>query len=326
MLKDINQYIKSLIINIVDHEYKNNIGSISNIFLIKNCPSMTFRIETKQNKIFIAKVSSNVDFLSFQKFYTSYLKEHIGVQTVVSTDDGRNSCPILILNRNYHLVLKTYISGKKLDTAKVYDSFCLGEGLGKLHLFSEGIETIIKIKHTRKELLSKNLLNMLPHFNRYGNIEVSAESQLLKIIEKLNILEYKYDLKSKLLKSRFIHGDISSENCLLTGGEVSFIDFDNCCYGSRFFDIGAIKWELSFGGKLNKESWNAFSQGYKSALPTQIPLADILIDYCLIYKEFEVILYYMELVEYVGVSYLGNDFPISRLKFIESLTSNLSRS
>lgn len=80
------------------------------------------------------------------------------------------------------------------------------------------------------------------------------------------------DLKKSLVSSakeiavnfpqdqQFIHGDFHLGNLVMTESGIKVLDFDECGFGSKFYDLGTMRLHTISAG--NEEAWEAFLNGY----------------------------------------------------------------
>ncbi len=302
MLKDYLNILKDRALSSILDSY-NLIGQVTKIELLKSCPDVVFMVSTVDSD-YIVKLVKSIGSLELQYQYTTHISKTMHVQTIIKNDFNELCSQINILDNNYYMVVKKYLIGNKPDFSNLEEVFCFGESLGLLHnvstnfIFDIGLDRNLCTKSIDSYV--NNIVSLIK--NKYSNICVGIK-ELDNFHKLINSFVLKYSGEEFLIEDTLIHGDVSSGNSVILDRKVSFIDFDNFCYSSKWYDIGAFKWEISHNGKLDSDIWQVFLSGYTGA-HTNIFNVDVLaIDYCLICKELEVITYYIELSEYYGNTY-----------------------
>lgn len=318
MLKDYLKIIKDFTLSSILNSY-NSIGQVTKIELLKSCPDVVFMISTVDSNYIIKLVKSIVN-LELQYQYTTHISKSMHVQTIIKNDFNELYSQINILDSNYFMVVKSYLIGNKPDFSNLEEVFYFGESLGLLHSISRGFTFDIGFdRNPRKKNIDSymnNIVSVIKNKNSNICMDILELDSFHKLIKSFVL---KYSGEEFLIEDTLIHGDVSSGNSVILDNKVSFIDFDNFCYNSRWYDVGAFKWEISHSGKLDSDIWQVFLSGYTST-PTDIVNEDVLaIDYCLICKELEVITYYIELSEYYGNTYSNKSFLNNRIGFMKDI-------
>lgn len=318
MLKDYINILKDRALNSIIDSYK-LIGQVTKIELLKSCPDIVFMVSTVNND-YIVKLVKSIESLELQYQYTTHISKSMRVQSIVKNDFNELYSQIDILANNYYMVVKKYLIGNKPEFSNLEDVFCFGEGLGVLHSVSRNftfdVDANINIRTKNIDLYMNDITSLIKKIYSNTSIDIKKLDDFHKLIKSFSL---KYSDEEFLIENTLIHGDISSGNSIILDKKVSFIDFDNFCYSSKWYDIGAFKWEISHSKKLNNDVWQVFLSGYMSTY-TNIASMDILaIDYCLICKELEVITYYLELSEYYGNTYSNKRFIDNRIDFMKEV-------
>lgn len=318
MLKDYLNIIKDHTLSSILDSY-NLIGQVTKIELLKSCPDVVFMISTVDSD-YIVKLVKSIGSLELQYQYTTHISKSMHVQTIIKNDFNELYSQINILDNNYYVVVKKYLIGNKPDFSNLEEVFYFGESLGILHSVSSNFTFDVGLD---RDLYTKSIDSYMNNIvslikNKYSNICIDMK-ELDSFHTLIKSFVLKYSGEEFLIEDTLIHGDVSSGNSVILDRNVSFIDFDNFCYSSKWYDIGAFKWEISHSGKLDNDIWQVFLSGYTSA-HTDIVNGDILaIDYCLIFKELEVITYYIELSEYYGNTYSNKSFINNRIDFMKDI-------
>lgn len=318
MLKDYINLLKDRTLNSIIDSYK-LIGQVTKIELLKSCPDVVFIVSTVSNN-YIVKFVKSIESLDLQYQYTNHISKSMRVQSIIKNDFNELYSEINILDNDYYMVVKEYLVGNKPEFSDLEEVFCFGEGLGILHSVSRNFtfdaDAIVNIRTKNIEIYINDIVSLVKKIYSNISIDMKRLDDFHKLIKRFSL---KYSNESFLIENSLIHGDISSSNSVVLDKKVSFIDFDNFCYSSKWYDIGAFKWEISHRKKLNNDMWQVFLSGYMSAY-TEITNTDVLaIDYCLICKELEVITYYLELGGYYGNTYLNKGFIDNRIDFMKEL-------
>ncbi|WP_300474568.1 phosphotransferase [uncultured Psychrobacter sp.] len=316
MIKDYIEIIKYYALSNISLSYK-LIGKVVKIELIKSCPSIILIVSTEIEK-YVIKFYTSTANLDLLHNYSIHISNSMRAQTIIVNDFGELYSKVNILDNNYYMVIRNYIRGNKPSFLDLEDVFCFGESLGILHSISDNFSFNLSSSINKKERLDIYIDNIIDLVKNNNSYKLNFGSYLDNLHESISMLSSVFCDNTLLAADTLIHGDISSDNSIMLGNSVCFIDFDDFCYSSKYYDIGAFKWEISYNGEMHEDTWQVFLSGYSSTFKGLENLDMSVIDYCIIHKELEVITYYLELIEYYGSSYTNTDFINNRIIFLRN--------
>jgi len=168
-------------------------------------------------------------------------------------------------------VLYSEILGKQLNIAFYSSCFipfmgrsdCLKNGF---HNFGQVLGVLHRTKSFHKDLVAtRDLVRQVQNTLK----KVSQSDSTLALIDSYL---GKNNIKSDP-PSTFIHGNLRMDNILLSSYKVSFIDFENCGYGSPYEDLSRPVSQLiltrsifGFPWRLASQALSRFLESYKSNL------------------------------------------------------------
>lgn len=145
--------------------------------------------------------------------------------------DGQYVDLITWLNGSELCSSNTRISA--VNRAEVISRF--GREMGKLHLACDHWDPPGAFSRPRWDI--EGLLGNKPLWGKFweGASLTAAESEIL--LESRNRLKSILESESGNLDAGLIHADLVGENVLVNDAGIAFIDFDDCGWGFRLFDI-----------------------------------------------------------------------------------------
>lgn len=176
---------------------------------------------------------------------------------IVSTLDKKE----LINFQNKSAVLFGYIPGKNKQTLTREQLFQTGKLLGRLHTkFKDIKQTVEKdrwepedirgfVVSEKEQIIEKKF----PH----------AEERIPFFVSEL----HKFNLPNTLPKG-LTHQDVKPENVVVSGKQVSIIDFDNVYYGILLMDfMTPVIWVCFRGSVFDQKKFHQFRLGYETERP-----------------------------------------------------------
>jgi Ser/Thr protein kinase RdoA (MazF antagonist) len=153
-------------------------------------------------------------------------------------------------------LLYEYIKGEEPDRKQSSSCFKAGQLLRQLHV-------------TANQLVSSNNDFDRPVYNRTFVIDkflpVIASSEIFDDHAKEVLIHLGQQIGDNFPQDNgFIHGDFHLGNLLETKDNTKVLDFDECGYGSIYYDVGTMRLHTLARG--NEELWHSFLAGYDKEL------------------------------------------------------------
>lgn len=171
-------------------------------------------------------------------------------------------CPRILSDTQGHVLFETdcgqrymvmsYLPGKVLHQVNTKQMMHLGQVCYHMHQEMKKISPPTDIKYLTKDRL-------VSEWEKRANHTPLAADQL-EILHSLS------DTYLRSLTMGYAHEDLSNDNCLFVGDQVSgIIDFDRCAYTYPLHDVGRVLLSFAYeDGKLSLPLVRAFMQGYSS--------------------------------------------------------------
>ena len=244
MIKDYIEIIKYYALSNISLSYK-LIGKVVKIELIKSCPSIILIVSTEIEK-YVIKFYTSTANLDLLHNYSIHISNSMRAQTIIVNDFGELYSKVNILDNNYYMVIRNYIRGNKPSFLDLEDVFCFGESLGILHSISDNFSFNLSSSINKKERLDIYIDNIIDLVKNNNSYKLNFGSYLDNLHESISMLSSVFCDNTLLAADTLIHGDISSDNSIMLGNSVCFIDFD---------DPNTFKGELSLD-EINKLTKN----------------------------------------------------------------------
>lgn len=147
-------------------------------------------------------------------------------------------------------MVMSYLPGKVLHQVNVKQMMHLGQVCYHMHREIQKISPPTNIKYLTKDRLVSEWEKRAHH------TPLAAD--------QLEILHGLSDTYLHNLTMGYAHEDLSNDNCLFVGDQVSgIIDFDRCAYTYPLHDVGRVLLSFAYDGhKLSLPLVRAFMQGY----------------------------------------------------------------
>ena len=164
----------------------------------------------------------------------------------------------------YYYVCFSHASGRPIDASDVDQPLyrLMGRLIGEMHQAAEGYHKEGKSRLARREWHESRLL--LDDMERYlpDNRDAfkKAVRSLISEIREIPVAPKDYGL---------IHGDVSFQNCYISGQDLTIFDFENCEYGLFTEDLAVAYYSAIFNsltGKQRRNSIGQFANDFWSAL------------------------------------------------------------
>lgn len=187
------------------------------------------------------------------------LGEKLSVAEVLLNKDNEAVTTINTENQQLHFVGFKYISGNEIEAPCTQDYEKLGQTLLSIHESSDKILRLAKA----------NWLGFKrPTYDDQRTITESMENlcnaDFLTSYQKersIKVAETIQRLVPRLGERQFVHGDLHFGNIINENGNWHVLDFDECGFGYKGFDIGVPRMHLIATNQLD-EKWNYFKNGY----------------------------------------------------------------
>ncbi|GAB6930974.1 phosphotransferase [Paenibacillus sp. JCM 10914] len=161
-----------------------------------------------------------------------------------------------------YYALFNYIVGESVDSPSFQDYHNLGRTLALLHEKSDIIlQTSTKdwIGYNRPRY-DQNIIEASLHCLLEAPFLDRKDKQQCQSLSDSLIEAYsKYMLTDEL---HFLHGDAHSGNILRSNGLLHLLDFDECGFGHRAFDMGVPRLHMISAGNV-EQLWGSFMNGYQ---------------------------------------------------------------
>lgn len=202
------------------------------IVQIRNLRNFCAIMKTNRGRIVIKQAGQNIGLFSFisldaeLKFYNNDIKNINDLIPKVFCIDSENS-----------IVIIEYLSEFKVqsvyDDSNFFQSNLIGRSLALIH---------------QSNILNDQNVNTHNYFRVFDIITPEAYNAGGRLFPKcIELMQRFPDLNESLIKLEqefiwdcFIHGDLKSDNFLITDTAVKFIDWELSGIGDRYIDIGAI--------------------------------------------------------------------------------------
>ncbi|MFB4165523.1 phosphotransferase enzyme family protein [Alteribacillus sp. JSM 102045] len=165
-------------------------------------------------------------------------------------------------NTNHYFVTFQYIDGSEISQPDGSNYETLGEIMSRLH---EGSEQVLKNSSTdwpgyqrpyyrQKEVLAQSLQQL----TKASFLSKTEKEFAVTIADRLD----RFMKKVKLGPTLFVHGDVHFGNILEMDNQWYLLDFDECGFSCKEFDIGVPRIHLIASGK-SKVWWPFLKRGYR---------------------------------------------------------------
>lgn len=232
---------------------------VNHIYLVRSGESKCILRISRTGWRTYEQIAGEVDFLNF------LAKHDFPVAKPIPKKDGSYIHTLNAPEGVRYAVALTYVEGNppfKLNRAQ---SERYGQLTAKIHLLSDQHQKQISRYHYDLDTLVDEALKRFVSLYADRPQEVDY---LMEIGERLKAEANKLPRRGS--EYGICHGDLRSENLLLDkAGEFTLIDFDDCGYGWRVYDIGTFFWHQFFPAPIDQqgEIRDAFLSGYQSVRP-----------------------------------------------------------
>lgn len=279
--------------------------SIKQISLLKSIPNIVLKVVADKN--YIVKIYTRDQSLSIQHEFLEFSKSMISSQRIIKNIRNEIYCDIKLNSHIYFLVLKSYEEGRQLDYNSLEQFYLLGESLNRLH----NCATIFPINSksiNRKE-------NVFINFENINNFCIENNICNIDWCNTYQLISLHFNNKDIFKDSEIlIHGDLSLDNVLFSKNEIIFLDFDELCICNPIYDLACIAWSIDVLN-LPYDCWQSFKLGYYSNIDDYVIDKNLFRLY-IIYRELEVMNYYLLVVKCNGMLFLPEKYIERRLSFV----------
>jgi Ser/Thr protein kinase RdoA (MazF antagonist) len=245
------------------------LDSSSTFSLLNNGENLTYLIDSNTEKFVIRQYRVNrytYDEILAEINWLLTLQEHLLVPSVIPNKKDELITSITVDEKSTHyFVVFKFIEGSSILQPSFFDYEKLGSLMLSLHEKSYYV-----LKKTPDDWIGYKR----PIFNEHLTIQESLQrlinAPFLSNTEKnkcIKLAERIQELISsnKLGEKQFVHGDMHFGNILEAKEGWYLLDFDECGFAYKEFDIGVPRIHLLAANQL-KEKWLPFISGYKKTI------------------------------------------------------------
>lgn len=225
----------------------------------------TYIVDINDSKYAVRRYRPNrytADQVAAEIEWIQQLKELVAIPSVVANVHGESITQVETNEGHAFYVVSRFIEGNN-DLPPTESNFrTLGALLKQLH---DGSDVICQ--KMRPDWKGWNR----PHYDPRSVVEQSLDSLLkfqpLTPEDEARCISIAHKLSSQLgqlgTTRSFVHADLHFGNIIATSDKWYCLDFDECGFGHRVFDLGVVRLSLqSMEPQLRESCWTGFKDGY----------------------------------------------------------------
>jgi Ser/Thr protein kinase RdoA (MazF antagonist) len=241
----------------------------STFSILNNGENLTYLIDSNKGKFIIRRYRINrytYDEILAEINWLLTLQKHLLLPSVIPNKKDELITTLTIDEKlTHYFVVFKFIEGSEILQPSSSDYEKLGSLMLTLHEKSCQV-----LKETTNDWIG----HKRPLFNEHLTIQESLQrlviapflsnsekDQCMKLADTIQELIY----SNKLGEKQFVHGDMHFGNILEAKKDWYLLDFDECGFGYKEFDIAVPRIHLLAANQL-KEKWLSFISGYKTSM------------------------------------------------------------
>ncbi|MGG0303099.1 phosphotransferase [Bacillus albus] len=242
-----------------------NLISLTKVSLLHGGENQTYIFESDKNKFVVRQYREGrytTEQIEAEIHWLIALQKQMLVPEVVVNKNGEWITSVMKgVGRFQYFVVFRFISGSEIIEPKDKDY----EKLGSLmRMFHEKTNEVLKRVpqtwrgyerpiYSEQKIIHEPLQRLL----NTSFLSHADKCKCMRIAEKILELANSTQLGEK----QFVHGDMHFGNILVDKEEWYLLDFDECGFGYKEFDIGVSRLHLIASGQL-EDAWGNFMMGY----------------------------------------------------------------
>ncbi|MGN5649390.1 phosphotransferase enzyme family protein [Bacillus sp. Brlt_9] len=244
-------------------QYKLN--SLTEVSLLHGGENQTYIFESDKNKFVVRQYREGrytAEQIEAEIHWLIAMRKQMLVPEVVANKNGDWITPIMKDERSIqYFVVFRFISGSEILEPRDRDYEKLGSFM---RMFHEKTNEVLKrvprtwIGYERPIYSEKKIIHEpLQQLLHASFLSHADKHKCMKIAERIQELTNSTQLGEK----QFVHGDMHFGNVLVDKEDWYLLDFDECGFGYKEFDIGVPRLHLIASGQL-EDVWGNFMMGY----------------------------------------------------------------
>lgn len=242
-----------------------NLNSFTEVSLLHGGENQTYIFESDKNKLVVRQYREGrytAEQIEAEIHWLIALQKQMLVPEVVVNKNGDWITPVMKDEGSIqHFVVFRFISGSEIIEPKDKDYEKFGSLMRKFHEKTNGVlKSVPQIwKGYERPIYSaqKIIHEPLQCLLNTSFLSYEDKNKCIRIAERMLELINSTQLGEK----QFVHGDMHFGNVLVDKKDWYLLDFDECGFGYKEFDIGVPRLHLIASGQL-EEVWGNFMMGY----------------------------------------------------------------
>ncbi|PFK33384.1 serine kinase [Bacillus cereus] len=242
-----------------------NLNSLMKVSLLHGGENQTYIFESEKNK-FVVRQYRGGRYTAEQieaeiHWLIAIQKQMLVPEVVVNKSGGWVTSVKKGVGSIQYFVVFRFISGSEILEPKDKDYEKLGSLMRMFHEKTNGV--LKRMPQTwrgyERPIYSekKTIHEPLQRLLHTSFLSYAEKNKCLRIAERIQELTNSTQLGEK----QFVHGDMHFGNVLVDEQDWYLLDFDECGFGYKEFDIGVPRLHLIASGQL-EEVWGNFMMGY----------------------------------------------------------------
>ncbi|MBJ9981876.1 phosphotransferase [Bacillus sp. S70] len=242
-----------------------NLNSCTKVSLLHGGENQTYIFESDKNKFVVRQYREGrykVEQIEAEIHWLIALQKQMLVPEVVVNKNGEWITSVMKAEGSIqYFVVFRFINGSEVLEPKNRDYEKLGSLMRMFHEKTNGVlkevpqDWIGYVRPIYSE--QKTIQEPLQQLLDASFLSHAEKNKCLRIAQRIQELAGSISLGEK----QFVHGDMHFGNILVDKEDWYLLDFDECGYGYKEFDIGVPRLHLIASGQLN-ECWEYFMMGY----------------------------------------------------------------
>ncbi|PFR93921.1 serine kinase [Bacillus cereus] len=242
-----------------------NLISLTKVSLLHGGENQTYMFESDKNKFVVRQYREGryiAEQIEAEIHWLIAIQKQMLVPEVVVNKDGDWVTPVMKDEGSIqYFVVFRFINGSEIIEPKDKDYEKLGSLMRKFHEKANGVLKSVpqtwrgyeRPIYSEKKMIHEPLQCLL----HASFLSYEDKNKCLRIAERIQELTNSIQLGEK----QFVHGDMHFGNILVDKEDWYLLDFDECGFGYKEFDIGVPRLHLIASGQL-EEAWGNFMMGY----------------------------------------------------------------
>jgi len=257
----------------------------------------TYLIRTPKKRYFMRVCRSGAftrEALEFEAEAISYLHQKgFPVAYPIACKSGAYLTEVAAVEGPRFTLLTAEAEGATPDYKSIENCRLVGQSVAQMHFLSSGFETSYERNRLELDWLLESSIEVIRDY-------FSSQPDVLGVLEGAadEARAAVEAVAKESIDQGLCHGDLHGGNLHLHEGKITHLDFEECAFGYRMYDLATFKWDI-WWGKQRAEQWSAFLHGYNSERP--VSETDLsLIDPFVVIRELAETAYGIRHVQYFG--------------------------